>query len=290
MGKVLIVADQDDKKYFATPRGLELAGKLGYGVDVVAFVYAPLSRLKIRASEQAAIKKRLLAERSEQVQARIDKYSVAGQKVALKVVWEKDIARWVKTRCSNHGYEAVVKTGHRTESPVYTPTDWQLLRTCPAPVLLVCDRKWHKTKPVLAAVDLSSQSRAKLKLNHKIVATAMRIASALEAELKIIAAIEIPTLLADMDLVDPAQYAREAKEAMQPHIRALALAHDLPERVFRAKRGPAEKVIISDAAAVKAQLVVMGTVGRTGVKARLMGNTAERVLSHLHTDVLTLKP
>jgi universal stress protein E len=290
MGKVLIVADQDDKQYFATPRGLELADKLGHEVEVVAFIYAPLTRLKIRASEQAALKERLLEERREQVQTRIDKYSAADQKVKLKVVWEKDIAKWIIARCSGREYEAVVKTGHRTESLVYTPTDWQLLRSCPTPVLLVCDRKWHKTKPVLAAVDLSSQSRAKLKLNHKIVATAMLIAAALEAELKIIAAIEIPTVLADMDVIDPGQYVREAKEAMEPHIHALALAHGLPVQAFRAKRGPAEKVITSDAAAVKAQLVVMGTVARKGVKARLMGNTAERVLSHLRTDVLTLKP
>ena len=39
-----------------------------------------------------------------------------------------------------------------------------------------------------------------------------------------------------------------------------------------------------------AQIVVMGTVGRKGVKARLIGNTAEKVLAHLKTDVLAIKP
>jgi universal stress protein E len=34
----------------------------------------------------------------------------------------------------------------------------------------------------------------------------------------------------------------------------------------------------------------MGTVGRQGVKARILGNTAENVLRHLKTDVLALKP
>jgi len=36
--------------------------------------------------------------------------------------------------------------------------------------------------------------------------------------------------------------------------------------------------------------VVMGTVGRRGVKAKLLGNTAEDVLSLLRMDTLTLKP
>jgi len=35
---------------------------------------------------------------------------------------------------------------------------------------------------------------------------------------------------------------------------------------------------------------VMGTVCRKGVKARLMGNTAEKVLRHMKTDVLAIKP
>jgi universal stress protein E len=34
----------------------------------------------------------------------------------------------------------------------------------------------------------------------------------------------------------------------------------------------------------------MGTVGRQGIKAKLLGNTAESVLHHLKTDVLALKP
>ena len=238
MGKVLIIADESDDKYFATPRGLELANILGYSAEVVAFTHAPLSRLKITASEQTKIKRRLLADREAQVQARIDRYAKTGQKVSLKVVWETDISQWVTERCRKAEYEAVVKTGHRTESLVYTPTDWRLLRDCPAPVLLVSDHKWHKTKPVLAAVDLSSRSAVKVGLNNKVIAVAKELAAALEADLKIICAIEIPTLLADMDLVDPRQYVREAKEAMAPAIQKLAQAHDLPEQLFGAKRVP----------------------------------------------------
>ena len=41
MGKLLIVADLQ-KKCFATPRGLELAYKLGLSTEVVAFTYTCL--------------------------------------------------------------------------------------------------------------------------------------------------------------------------------------------------------------------------------------------------------
>ena len=288
MGKLLIVADLQ-KKCFATPRGLELAHKLGLSTEVVAFTYTALGRLKLDKAAQAEVRKQLLEEREAAVQARIDKYAQPGQNVRLKVVWQKDIHPWIIKRAAS-GFEAVVKTGHRTESMGYTSTDWHLLRECPAPVLIVADRKWHRTKPILAAVDLSASSRQKKRLNHSIIEHARRYASALEAELRVICALEIPTLLSDLDLVDPLAYEKQQTEAMQPHLRELAAAHDLPEKLFRIKRGPVDRVISSDAARVRAQLVVMGTVGRKGIRARLLGNTAESVLRHLRTDVLTLKP
>ena len=289
MGKILIIADQKGAGH-ATPRGLELADRLGYDADVVAFTYAPLKRLKLPAHEQTLIKKRLLAEREEVLQERIDNNAKPGQKVRLKVVWEKDIARWVQQQCVGGKYAGVVKTGHRTESLVHTSTDWQLLRECQAPVLLVSAKKWHRTKPVLVTLDLSSDSATKKKLNSKVLGFAKSLAQALGVELEIITAIEIPTLLSDLDLVDPGAYERDARAGMQAQIGKLAAAHDIPESAFFCKRGPVEKVITSRAAKVRAQIVVMGTVARTGVKARLLGNTAEKVLRHMKTDVLAIKP
>ena len=287
MGKILVIADLKDN-CSATPRGLQLAQKLGHAVEVVAFTHAPLGRMKLPASERAALKKELLSFREQSVQARIDKFKTPEQKVSLRVVWEKDIHNWVLKRCARP-YEMVVKTGRRTESITYTSTDWQLLRECPAPVLIVAEKKWHKARPILGALDLGGTSREKKQLNQLIIATSMRLAESLDAELKFICAIEIPTLLADLDLVDPAAYQRSALAEMQPTIMKLASTYGLPESAFRVKRGPVEKVIASDAAKQRAQLVVMGTVGRKGVKAKLMGNTAEAVLRHLKTDVLALK-
>lgn len=289
MSKLLIIADLDDKCY-ATPRGLELAAKLGLAVDVVAFTYAPMGRLEVKRAEQLRLRKRILEEREQVVQARIDKYSHPGQKIKLKVVWEKDISRWVNKRCAEKNYQAVIKTGNRSESLVHTSLDWQLLRECPAPVLIVAAKRWHKTKPVLACLDLSSKVATKKKLNHQVLEAATRLAAILDVELEIITAIAVPTLLADLDLVDPVTYAREVQEGMAGHIRELAQAHNIPESEFRCKRGPVDKVIASHAAKVRAQLVVLGTVGRKGVKARLLGNTAEQVLEHLKTDALAIKP
>jgi len=289
MGKILIIADLEDK-CSATPRGLELAAKLGLDTDIVAFTYESMDGLQVSSAEKQTLRKRLLDQREKTVKSRIDKFRTGDQKVSLKTVWEKDLHKWVNKQCASGSYLAVVKTGHRSESLTHTSLDWQLLRECPAPVLIVAARKWHRARPVLATLDLGSRAAAKRALNKKVLEAAITLARVLEVELELITAIEIPVLLADMDLVDPIAYVRDAKAAMQPQIRALAKEHDLPESAFRCKHGPVERVIASRAARVGAQIVVMGTVCRKGVKARLMGNTAEKVLRHMKTDVLAIKP
>lgn len=289
MGKILVVADRE-RECCATPRGLELAHKLGMGVDVVAFVHVSMKTIGGDAGEQRRVRERLVEARRQEVQALIDGCSQPGQKVGLKVVWEKHIDRWIVRECARTAYRWVLKTGHRTESIVHTSTDWQLLRECPAPVLLVARRKWHRTRPVLVALDLVSHSRAKQALNDKVLGEARALAGGLGVDLRIIVAVEIPALLAELDMVDPIAFMRDARKDMQGRLAKLADAHGLPETAFVCKRGPVEKVITSQAAEERAQIVVMGTVGRKGVKARLLGNTAEQVLRHLRTDVLAIKP
>jgi universal stress protein E len=289
MGKLLVIADQGEGST-AIKRGLQLGRQLGHGVEVVAFTYASLKRVATESKDQALIRQQLLDRRRAHVEACIDEHSGDGQKVALKVVWLKDIHNWITKRATAVEFDAVIKTSHLTGSFSYTSTDWHLLRECPAPVMILAEKKWHRTRPVLAALDLGTRSRSKQRLNGQVLKHAQRLAAALKVELRVISAIEVPTLLADLDLVDPHSYAKEHREAMLPHIRKLATTHELPESAFRTKRGPVAKVITSEAAKSRAQLVVMGTVGRSGLKARVVGNTAEEVLRHLRTDVLAIKP
>ena len=287
MSKMLLIADRGGRCN-AIPRGLELARKLGHSVDVVAFCYTSFKPLKINAAQRSVFKQKLLQQREAEVQQFIDRFRRDEQKVSLSVVWQKDVADWVVKR-SSRTYEYVVKTGERVDAFAFTSTDWRLLRECQRSLLIVSDKKWQRTKPVMAAVDLASTVPEKIALNHKVVAQAKALAAALDTELRIIAAIEIPELLMDLDLIDPLAYTKQVKGEMKPRLQALAAAHDLPEALFSMKRGPVEKVINSEAAKYRAQLVVMGTVGKRGIAERLLGNTAEKVLQHLRTDVLAVK-
>jgi len=55
-------------------------------------------------------------------------------------------------------------------------------------------------------------------------------------------------------------------------------------------QGNAQKLIPEMAASRQTDLVVMGTVARTGIPGIIIGNTAEAVLDQLECSVLAVKP
>ncbi|MFA5700357.1 MAG: universal stress protein, partial [Desulfuromonas sp.] len=59
---------------------------------------------------------------------------------------------------------------------------------------------------------------------------------------------------------------------------------------FHLPKGPGKKMIPQLAEKLQVDLVVMGTVARTGISGLLIGNTAEAILDQLTCSVLAVKP
>ena len=55
-------------------------------------------------------------------------------------------------------------------------------------------------------------------------------------------------------------------------------------------KGEAYKEIPALAGKIEADIVVMGTVARTGISGFFMGNTAETILNRIDCSVLAVKP
>lgn len=288
---VMIIADPQGRRQVAIGRGFHLARSLGCTARVVAFCHESLAAIESRNKRLAQrARTTIVRRRKDSLKAQIEKEKLPGLKITSEVVWSKRIHQWIEEACRKEPPLVVVKTGHRTETFMYTPTDWHLIRDCAAPALIVSEKKWRKTKPVLAAVDLSTRSRTKQQLNRDVVEMAKRFADALDCPLYVLHAIHLSPVLTELDLVDQQTHTRQIREALGPKVEKLCRDHGIPEDRFLLKRGPVHKVIISESARVKAQLLVLGTIGRRGARARLLGNTAEKVLMLAHTDVLALKP
>lgn len=179
--------------------------------------------------------------------------------------------------------------------PPFGAVDMQLLRTCPCPVWLVGPAGARRPRRLLAAIDASENDPGEPLLNRRIIDLGLAVRDLEAGTLTIFCAWEV----FGRELLRHRMSAREFDEFVAAARQAASA--DL-ERVIK-KLGPlgAEvHVELSEGAphtripayvlAHDIDLVVMGTVARTGLAGFVMGNTAERVLRELRGSVLAIKP
>jgi len=209
-------------------------------------------------------------------------------KIRQTVVWTRDISAWVTEHAGEFGL--VVKSGNRSEGLVHTPLDWQLLRESKVPVMIVRDRLRKRPGRVLASVDLGSTKAAQRDLNRRVLAAGHMLAGQLGAELHVVYAIPLSALAQDLDLVDRALMERKTVRKLEEELAAITAEFDVPRKNIVIKAGPPERILDGRASKLKGTLLVMGTLGRKGLKGKLLGNTAEKVLHLNRSTVLALRP
>lgn len=178
---------------------------------------------------------------------------------------------------------------------LFGSTSSHLLRKCPAPLLVMKPGRRKRFQRILAAIDPTVTGEARDTLNGVILELASSLAAREEAELHIVHAWTLPgeSLLRNRGGL----YAAEAgllirKEADQRRqlVESLLSKHSLKDHRLHLVKGDASDVIASWVAKLGIDLLVMGTVCRTGIPGLLIGNTAERILNAVDCSVLTVKP
>jgi nucleotide-binding universal stress UspA family protein len=188
--------------------------------------------------------------------------------------------------------------------------DMHLLRKCPCPVWLTRPTPPAGYRRVLAAVDLDwsypdEELQVRGELNQRILEIAASLALAEPAELHVVHAWKaIPEDVMRGGLVTTPHEIVDAYVAAERNRRALAMESALAalgrrmgdEAMGRLKlvrhlpKGWARDELPLLARRVAADIVVLGTLARTGVPGLLMGNTAEAILHQIDCSVLALKP
>lgn len=89
---------------------------------------------------------------------------------------------------------------------------------------------------------------------------------------------------------DPSVYNDAIRGQHLLAMKALRQKFGINENMTHVEKGLPEEVIPDLAEHLQAGIVVLGTVGRTGISAAFLGNTAEQVIDHLRCDLLVIKP
>jgi len=175
--------------------------------------------------------------------------------------------------------------------------DMELLRLCPCPVWLAAPHKRRDdaSPQILAAIHANPANPDEQQLNESILELALTMSDLMGGTLHIIQAWIAfgETLLAShMPRHEVAGYVEAARISEQQALADVtrALAGRLGDAAVELVKGEPEDVIQRYVEDHSIDLVVMGTVARTGLAGVLIGNTAERVLQRLRVSVLATKP
>lgn len=284
--------DKPKHAQVALARALSLQRLAATHLHLTSFVHHPMvdQTQTFETHQRNQIKKSIIKERTEWLRGQVLDAGAAFEDVTLEVVWTKALAKWVTDRAQPDQFDLVIKTVHRSQSLIHTPADWTLLRDCPAPLLLVSGSKWAKKPAVLATLDLNRTDGAHERLNRKVLDAAHQFASAYGGVVHCVYVIEVSRALSDLDIINPRIAAKKAKERIAPHLQALIEPYGIPMSRVHLPTGKVGHVVNGIARKVKADLLVMGTTARKGVKGFVIGNSAERVLTKAPCDVLALKP
>ena len=164
----------------------------------------------------------------------------------------------------------------------------RLIRKCPASVWIVKAEHLGPPKAVLAATDFSDVSR---RGSAGGAVGSLEQASAEFHLLHVVDSVDVPEDIISK-IPKGSSLRREIDEAATHHLDEFVASLDTePDKVHQhLSWGTPWQEVGRLAQRLKIDLLSLGTVGRSGVKGLLLGNTAEKVLATCDCSILTVKP
>jgi len=291
MRELLVIADQNGNRNPAFLHALEIAKNTGAKIEFVGFVHAAGvdSSEILTPSEKRKVHHKFIDEKQAEMDEFLSGIDLAGVKLNVDVVWERSFERWVTARCNQKSFDMIFKTGHRSETLLHVPSDWQLMRHSPDPVMIVGDKPWKEGGIILAALDLSSSSEEGLKLNEEILRYSFTLAEATNSKVHACYSISLPSALADFDFFDSASYEEKMKKSIDPVISKLIKDGGLDKDSLHLLSGKPAAEILKISEKIDSDVIVMGNKTRTSLRGRLLGNTARTVLTSVNADIVVVK-
>jgi len=285
--KVVVVIDPDRESQPALDKLVALARLAEFDIRMVACDYTQylVEGYYFDAVDIPRLRQEYLTERKAALETIAEPLRENGLNVETDAFWGHPGYEMLIRDAVEYGADLLIHNTRRHSAlsrMFLSNDDWQLVRCSPIPLLLVKEKPWKDHPVMLAAVDPKHSRHKPQGLDHKILAVSEHIANNLLGKVMVMHSFnEIPL---------SGTYMKEAREQHQAAFDRLMADFDIP---------PEQRFLVEDApefglqqleAEVDADLIVMGAISRSLVSDVFIGNTTERVLDYLESDVLILKP
>ncbi|MDX7990980.1 universal stress protein UspE [Xenorhabdus sp. Reich] len=294
---VAIDPNQDDQP--ALRRAVYIVQRNGGRIKAFLSIYDLSYEMTTLLSpeERNAMRKGVVGQRVAWIKQQAHYYLESGIDIEIKVIWHNRPYEAIIQEVITGNHDLLLKMAHqhsKLESMIFTPLDWHLLRKCPCPVWMVKDQIWPENASTVVAVNLSNEEAYHNELNLKLVRETQDLANRIVKEPLIhlvsaypVAPLNIATELPDFD---PNVYNQALRGQHLVAMKGLRQKFCIDEQHTHVHEGVPEKVIPEICDELNTGVVVLGILGRTGLSAAFLGNTAEHVIDKLKCDLLAIKP
>ena len=233
-------------------------------------------------SSRKDFKKRTLEEAETWLETLMQPCRVSDVPYSTEVIWN---SKWVEASvraAEKSGCDLMIKSSfhHSKARRFFSKTaDYYMMEHCASPILFTDQAQEWKSDRILACLDLESGDPQHTRLNGVVMRDARAFADIVGMDLYIACA------YADSIDTEHLPLKTHGGEITREQLGEL---YDLdPTRVIL-RQGPIVETLREICNEIDPSIVVMGTLARSGISGKLIGNTAEKLLDIVDADVLTV--
>lgn len=233
--------------------------------------------------------------RSDWLAAQAVELSRHGVRTSFEVVWARQAVQPILDHVAQVAPDIVIGDARyesRLKRLLFTPLDWQLLRSCPRPLLLTHTLAHVVPRRVVAAVDASYENDEHNQLNHCIIQQALSLSIQCDAELHLVYSLAGPDSMIDGDGRHVGAIGELYETLLPIHRRNfddLADAHSVPADRRHFLDGAPAKTLAAFVRADHSDVLVIGSTRHSWLDRLLMGSSAEAILDQAPCSVLAVK-
>lgn len=288
MTRILAIVDPEKDDHTALRRCAELPMNADVSIHVAFFV--PIVGAAQMANQDNANPKH----KKELLDSLVSEYGLSDREVSTEVVpFDRLYESIIKTATScNADYIFKPLRKHSlVRRSLFTSTDWNLIRMCPLPLLLVGQMDSIVGKPVIAALDVGTRDEAHDELNRIVLSQSQVVSQVVGSEVYALNACVFPSSAWGYSPTDPIPYETTRAQIKENLEEITQLTHEfgMDRNNVAVKEGTPSMVINAYTEEIDAGIVILGTIARSGLSGLFIGNTAETVTENSITDVLVVK-
>jgi nucleotide-binding universal stress UspA family protein len=306
---ILLVVDEHTDYSAALKRGVALAQHNQAGLTVCAIVDTVPSdiQMSVIAVTPQEILDIAVTEKRDWLRHITEAVASDGVSLEARVLVGKPFIEMIR-QVLRDDHDLIIKCADADRGLrdiLFSSTDMHLMRKCPCPVWIIKPTERRTYRRILAAVDQDLEKPVSDALNRQILQMSTSLALAEQSEAHVVHAWDV--FGEDLLRSRSWNFSEEGFEAMveEEATARKAWLQDLvtncgaspeqgtagaPAAKLHVVKGDPQHVVPVLARELAVDLVVMGTVARTGIAGLFMGNTAESILAQLDCSVLTIKP